>query len=912
MAVRKSVRLYDLSTQVILRDGKSLCVRPIRPDDRGRLKALFYRLSPRSRYLRFQYAKEHITDEELTYYSEVVPPDQYAYVATAGECDSERIVAVGRWYLLPDEERAEVAFVVEDNVQYRGIGTAILEKLAEAALLYRIKKFVAGVLCENTQMLDVFGDSGFKVESKLEGGVYHITVDLEEQEEFIKRQAFREHTARAAGVKRLLSPRTVAVIGASRDPGSVGGALFRNLLQGGFQGAVFPVNPKAPSVAGVMSYPSVLDIPSEVDLAVIVVPAALVLDVVEQCGKKGVPGLVIISMGFGEAGEEGRKREKLLKEKILSHGMRLIGPNCLGVINTDASVKLNATFSPVVNPLPGNIGIGSQSGALGLALLDYAQKMNLGIRSFVSIGNRVDISSNDLMSYWEDDPDTEVIALYLESFGNPRRFSRIARRLSRMKPIVAVKAGKSAVGARAASSHTGALAAADVAVDAMFRQAGVIRVNTILEMFNVVKFLANQPPPAGPRVGILTNAGGPGVLAADACEGWGLTVPTLSEDTQNKLREFLPPGAALANPVDMIASAPPEAYERALRVMLDDPGIDSVVFIYIPPLVTRPEDVARSVRGVMAGYGGGKPVLACFMMLQEPSVDLRMGTGKSIPSYVFPEDAVEALAMAYRHTRHLNTEEGRVVRFMDIDTDSARRKIFEKVAPTEEGLWLMPEIAAWLLRAYGIPTAETRVALAASAAGEEAAALGFPVAMKLRSASVVHKSDVGGIALDLRTKDEVVDAFEAMAGRMASLGRAQEMQGVVLQPMAPRGQEIIIGMAQDPIFGPLIMMGLGGTQVEITRDISFSLHPLTNADPARMLAGLKGAPLLTGFRGSPHRDLDSLKDVLLRFTALVEDFPEIDQMEINPLVVFEQGKGSMAVDARIMLKCLPSSPCGVG
>jgi acetyl coenzyme A synthetase (ADP forming)-like protein len=872
MPVRKSVRLYDITTEVILKEGRSLCMRPIRPDDRERLRDLFYRLSPRTRYLRFQFPKEQVTEEELKYYTEVAPPAHYAYVATAGE--GERIVAVARWFLLPDEERAEVAFVVEDNVQYRGIGTALLEKLAEAALLYRIKKFVAGVLCENTQMLDVFEESGFRIDRRLEEGVYHITLDLMEQEEFSKRQAFREHAARSAGVRRLLSPRTVAVVGASRDPKSVGGALFRNLLQGEFQGTVFPVNPKAPSVTGVMSYPSVLDVPGDVEMAVIVVPAPLVLDVVEQCGKKGVNGLVIISMGFGEAGEEGRNRERLLKGKVLSYGMRLIGPNCLGVINADPGVRMNATFSPVVSPVPGGISIGSQSGALGLALLDYADKMKLGIRSFVSIGNRVDISSNDLMAYWEDDPETEVIALYLESFGNPRKFSRIARRVSRKKPIIAVKSGKSEVGARAASSHTGALAAADVAVDGMFRQAGVIRVNTILEMFNVVRLLTNQPVPGGPRVGIITNAGGPGVLAADACDGWGLTVPPLSEDTRARLREFLPPEAALSNPVDMIASAPPEAYEKALSIMLDDPDIDSVIFIYIPPLVTRPEDVARAVRGVMSDYRGSKPVLACFMMLQEPSVDLRIDPRRAIPSYVFPEDAVQALALAYKYSQHRGMEEGRVVRFMDIDPDSLRKEVFDKVTPTGEGVWLMPELSAWLLKSYGIPVVETRVAMTPEEASEAAAEAGFPVAMKLRSSTVVHKSDVGGIALGLESP-------------------------------ADKGQEMIVGMVQDPVFGPLIMMGLGGTQVEITRDIAFSLHPLTNMDPEKMVGQLKGSRLLTGWRGSPQRDVDALKDVLLRFSALVEDFPEIDQMEINPLVLYEQGRGCAAVDVRIMLRAIP-------
>ncbi len=712
----------------------------------------------------------------------------------------------------------------------------------------------------------------------------------------------------AAGVRRLLSPKSVAVIGASRDPRSVGGAVFQNLLRGGFKGIVFPVNPSALSVAGVMSYPSVLDVPLDVDLAVIVVPAAVVLDVVEQCGKKGVAGLVVISAGFGEAGTEGREREKLLKEKALSYGMRLIGPNCLGIINTDSDVKLNATFSPVAEPRQGGLGIGTQSGALGLALLDYVEKMDMGIRSFVSIGNRVDISSNDLLAFWEDDEETEVIALYLESFGNPRRFSRMARRVARKKPVIAVKAGRSEVGARAATSHTGALAAADVAVDAMFRQAGVIRVNTILEMFNVVKLLLNQPAPAGPGVGILTNAGGPGVLAADACEGWGLSAPRLSERTQEKMRKFLPREAALANPVDMIASAPPESYEMALKAMLEDPDIDSVIFIYIPPLVTKPEDVARAVRGMMAEYEGGKPVLACFMMLEEPAVDLRIGHGRSIPSYVFPEDAVQALALAYKHSQYREREEGSIVRFMDIDTDGIRKELFEKAAPGREGTWLLPEQAAWLIGRYGIPVSETRAAMTPEEAARQAADMGFPVAMKVRSATIVHKTDVGGIRLGLKSEEDVAEAFREMSLGLKKEGKKDGMQGVVVQPMAGKGQELIVGMVQDPVFGPLIMMGFGGVRVELRRDIAFSLHPLASVDPERMLEQLEGRRLLDGWRGAPPGDIEALKDVLLRFSALVEDFPEIDQIELNPLILHEKGKGCTAVDVRAMVKEISPAP----
>ncbi len=888
------------AVDVVLRTGQRLKVRPIRPDDKKKIEELFYRLSEWTRYLRFGYTKKQITDAELAYYTEIDPPHKYAYVATMGERQQERIVAVGRWFLMSGGKTAEVAFVVEDNIQVRGIGTALLEQLASSALHYKINRFVARVIPENTRMTEVFEESGFKFQKVFDEGTYEYSIDLREQEEFSKRQAYREHIARSAGVRKLLYPRTVAVIGASRNPRNVGGAIFRNFLRSSFKGTVFPVNPNAASIDGVLSYPSVLDVPGDIDLAVIVVPAPLVLDVVEECGQKGIWGLVIISAGFGESGSEGKHREKSLLEKVLSYGMRVIGPNCLGILNCHKDVSLNATFSPNMPPC-GTISIGSQSGALGLALLDYAKSMSLGINSFVSIGNRMDISSNDLLEFWEDDDSTDIIALYMESFGNPRKFSRIARRVSRKKPVVAVKGGKSEVGARAATSHTGALAAAEVAVEAMFRQAGVIRVDKIEEMFNVTKFLSSQPLPRGPNVGILTNAGGPGVLAADACEDWGLKVPALSAATLARLREFLPEAAALGNPVDMIASAPAESFGKAMVAMLDDPAVDSLVVIYIPPLVTRPEEVAKAVREAMAGYRGQKkPVIACFMTMGEQAmVNLELAPGRNIPSYIFPEDAVEALARAYNYARFLSTEEGRPPKFTDIRNDEAGRIISGAVKRAEKtaGGWLLPEEGSALLGCYGIPAARMEVAFTGEEAAGKAAEIGFPVVMKLRSSTVMHKTDVSGVVLDLRSGDEVRRSFIDLKQRLAD-----RMEGVLLQPMLYGGQEVILGMTFDPTFGPLVMVGLGGIQVELMKDVSFSLHPLTTLDPERMLARLKSIPLLKGWRGRPPRDINSLSEAILRFSVLIEDFPEIRQMEINPLLVFEEGKGVAAVDSRIYIE----------
>ncbi|HXX54396.1 MAG TPA: GNAT family N-acetyltransferase, partial [Thermodesulfovibrionales bacterium] len=778
--------------RVILRDGQSLKVRPIEPSDRGKLKDFFYRLSPQTRYFRFGYMKTYLSDDELTYYTVVSPPDTYAYVALMGEGDEERIVAVGRWFLVQDTKTAEIAFVVEDNIQVRGIGTALLEQLADAAVARKIKKFIARVLPENTRMLEVFEESGFKIQKKIDEGAYQITLDLADQEEYARRQAYREHIARSAGVRKILFPRSVAVVGASRESGSVGWKVFHNLLHAGFSGTIFPVNPRAISVGGVLCYPSVNEVPGDVDLAVIVVPADRVLDVIDQCGKKGVRGLVIISAGFGETGLQGKARQETLRERILSYGMRCIGPNCLGIINTDPGINLNATFAAVEAPR-GTLSIGSHSGALGLALLDYVKSNKLGIAHFASIGNRIDISSNDLLEFWKDDDNTKVILLYLESFGNPRKFSRIARGVSRKKPIIAMKSGRSDVGRRAASSHTGALAASDVAVDALFRQAGVIRVNTIGEMFNVAKGLAHQPLPKGPRVAILTNAGGPGILAADAAAGWGLTVPTLSENTQGKLAEFLPREASLSNPVDIIASAPGEHFAKALEILLDDQDIDAIIIINIP--IRPSEEVSGGIRQAMSSHGCDKTVLACFMMEEEKGIDLSYVPDKRIPTYLFPEDAVQALAHAYPYSQYRGSEEGQVMVFPDIDEERARKLLrAEGILEGEDG-WLPPDVAMKLLKEYGIPVTHTRAAFSADEAASVARAAGFPVAMKLRSRTIIHKTDVGGIFLGLKGEDEVMRAYHELKASLAEKGRASEMGGVVIQPMVEGGQEVIIGMS---------------------------------------------------------------------------------------------------------------------
>jgi acetate---CoA ligase (ADP-forming) len=719
----------------------------------------------------------------------------------------------------------------------------------------------------------------------------------------------------AAGLEAVFRPRSVAVIGASRDRGSVGAEIFHNLIERGFNGPVYPVNPKAEAVQSVHAYPTIADVPGPVDLAVIVVPAAHVLPVIDACGRAGVRAAVVISAGFKETGAEGAARERALVECVRGHGMRLIGPNCLGVVNTESDVRMDATFAPVYPPA-GRVAFSSQSGALGLAILDLAAQLNIGISHFASVGNKADVSGNDLLEFWEQDPGTRVILLYLESFGNPRRFSQIARRVARVKPIVAVKSGRTAAGERAAASHTGSLAGADVAVEALCLQSGVIRTDTIEELFDVAMLFANQPVPRGRRVGIVTNAGGPGIMASDACEMHDLEVPALTAATVEALRAFLPPEASTRNPVDMIASAVPESFEKAIRLVYEDPHIDAVLAIYVPPIVTRPLDVARAiVRGAAAAAESArernvplKPVLSCFLGshgLAEGLESLQQG---HIPSYSFPESAVMALARAARYGRWLEEPEGRHVRFEDVNPGCARDVLagaaargshatVEASAPRTN--WLRPDEVRAVLDAYGIRMPETQVATDVGAAASLAGRLGYPVAIKLASDTVTHKSDVGGVVLDVRSETEVVRAWDGIAERLRARGLEGAMTGVTVQPMVTAGIETAVGVTTDRSFGPLVMFGLGGIYVELLEDVAFRVHPITDRDAHHMIREIRGARLLDGWRGAEAGDVPALEELLLRVSQLLDDHPGIVEMDLNPVKVLPRGQGCMVVDARI-------------
>ncbi len=697
----------------------------------------------------------------------------------------------------------------------------------------------------------------------------------------------------ANALEAFFSPKSVAVIGASRKRGTISGEVLHNILAYEFNGPVYPVNPSSPVVQSIVSYPTVGDVPGSVDLAVIVVPAQRALEVARQCGQKGVKALVVISAGFAESGASGRAAQDELVSMCREHGMRLIGPNCMGIISTDPAVRLNATFAPLAPPA-GSIGFMSQSGGLGLAIMDYAGVLGLGFSTFVSVGNKADISGNDLITYWENDPRTELILLYLESFGNPRKFSRIARRVARVKPVIAVKSGRSPAGARATSSHTGALiAASDVTVDALFRHTGVIRTDTLEEMFDVAALLSSQGAPRGRRVAILTNAGGPGILCADACEAEGLEVASFAEPTRAELRKLLPAEASISNPVDMIASATASQYEQAMAILGRDAGIDAIVVIFIPPLVTRAEDVARAIVAGTRALRGTKPVLTVFMQSHGVPEELREADVR-VPSYSFPENAARALARVAGYSDWLAKPVAAGDRPDGIRKDEAAAII--ESAASNGGGWLDPRQTWEVLAAYGIPVLKQAVVISPGDAAEAARKIGAPVALKAIAPGLIHKTEAGAVRLNLALAD-VQTAAESMSRSVSATGTSAT--GFIVQQMADPGAEMIVGVVHDHQFGPVVACGAGGIMVELMKDVALRLTPVTRFDADEMIRELRTYPLLTGYRGSPRLDIGSLEEIITRISALVDDFSEIAEIDLNPVLVHE--KGSTVVDARMRI-----------
>ena len=857
---------------VVLADGGTVHIRPIVADDATRLNALHERLSSESKYLRFFSPMPHLSESLLDRFVRVDYVDRFALVAMLGD----EIVGVARYDVLDsDHTSAEVAFTVDDAHQGRGLATLLLEHLVAVAAERGITRFVAETLPANNKMLAVFRAAGYGDERHFDAGTVQVTFPIIPTPASVHAVHERERRAAAASVRRLLAPTSVAVVGAGREARGIGHEVFRNILRSGFTGVVYPVNRTATSVASVHAYPDVVSIPDRVDLAVVVVPAADVAHVVEDCGRKGVASLIVMSEGFADAGADGAATERALVEQARAHGMRLLGPNCMGVANTASDVRLNASLARELPP-PGRVGFMAQSGALGAAILDEARRRGIGVSSFVSAGNKSDVSGNDLIQFWDDDPATDVVLLYLESFGNPRTFARVTRRLSQRKPVVAVKGGRSDTGRQVSTTPWSTPAVSDGVVDALFKHTGVIRVDTLSQLFDVAGLLSHQPLPAGRRVGILANAGGAGVLVADACEDAGLSVPVLADETVAELRRLVGPGGAVGNPVTLAGTASPPAYEQVLVRLLADDAVDAVIVAFLHPLAAPPSEVAAAVRRAVEAVAPTKPVVANFMAADEANA-VFAAAERPVPVFAYPEAAAQALARAADLVEWRAQANGTVPEFPDADHEGARAIVDAALRDRPDGADLEPAAATALLRAYGVAVAPSRIARSADEAMDGAAAIGFPV-------SVSGPNGAGHVGL--QTPAQVARAWQDLAPGP-----------VVVRSMLEAGVDTAVEVTTHPSFGPLISFGTAGPIAEIYGDRELRVLPLTDVEADQLLSAVKGAPLLAGYRGQPAADLGALRDVLLRVSRMAQDLPEVATVRIDPLVA--SPSGAVAADVRV-------------
>ncbi len=844
---------------VVLSDGGTVHVRPILPEDAAALEAFHSRLSEQTIYYRFFGPYPRLMPRDLERFTHVDHHDRVALIAQLGN----DMIGVGRYERLPDSDDAEVAFVIEDAHQGRGLGSVRLEHLTAIGREVGLTRFVADVLPDNRRMIRVFLDAGYAPERRFEADTVHFVFSIEETEKSLEVMHAREHRAEARSIARILAPASVAVVGVSQQPRGVGRTVLTNLLGYGFDGPVYPVNRRARHVASIRAYPSVADVPDDVDVAVLTVAAESVLDVVGDCARRGVRGLVVISAGFGEVDEEGMQRQRQLVDLARSHGMRVIGPNALGVINTDPQVRLNASLAPVA-PGRGRIGFFSQSGALGIALLEEVAMRGIGLSTFVSAGNRADVSGNDLLQYWEEDPSTDVVLLYLESFGNARKFTRIARRISTRKPVVVGKTGRAVSGVPL--GHRGvAVSLPDEAVDALFRQAGVIRVDTAAQMLDVAQVLGNQPLPAGRRVAVVGNSSALGVLAVDACVSNGLEV-------------------AWAGPVDLGPECTEEEFRAELRRALDDPDVDAVVTVFIPPVATTGEAMAQVL--VETTQDADKPVLSTFLAFEGVPELLRRdrdgvpGRG-SIPSYRTPEVAVAALARVADYAEWRRRPTAAVPELPDIEPEQAAAVVAEVLDESPQGRTLSRDEIDRLMAGYGIATWASRCVTSAEEAVAAAEELGWPVALKAREDWLRHRVDLGGVRLDIGGEAELRAAYEAVRGIG---GRSTEVQA-----MAPPGVAVVVDTQEDPSFGVLVSVGVAGVSTELLGDRAYRAVPLTDADAREMVRSLHAAPLLFGWRGADPVDVAALEALLLRIARLADHLPEVKRISLNPVLVGREG-----------------------
>jgi acyl-CoA synthetase (NDP forming)/GNAT superfamily N-acetyltransferase len=869
----------------LLADGATVAIRAATANDFDAVLQMHRAMSPENMYFRFFSMSPAAAEREASRTCREPDPDHVALLAwLAGD-----LVGVASYETAGSSGTAEVAFAVADHVHHRGVATLLLEHLVSVGRSNGVSTFTAEVLAENSAMLKVFATVGLRARRKQADGVTELAFDLPGGdadpgwEPYLDAVAQREGRADVASLRRVFGAESVAVVGASRRPESVGRSILHNIISGGYCGQVHAVSPHASDLEGVPCVPSVTALPGPVDLAVLSVPAAAVLQVAEECGKRGVGALVVITSGM-----DLDARQALL-DCCRRHGMRLVGPNCLGI--AVPGICLNATFA-ARHPAAGAAGVAVQSGGVGTALLEQLSRLGIGISSFASLGDKADVSGNDLLQWWEQDPATKMAVLYLESFGNPRKFGRSARHVGATMPVLTVDADRSEVTQQlTAPSHTAAAATPAVTREALFRQAGIIATRDIGELLDAAALLASQPVPAGGRVAVVSNAGGAGVLAAHACCDAGLNVAVLDSQTADALRGLLPPGAAVTNPVDTTAAVPPEIFRRCLEQVAADDDVDAVLALIAPTAIADlvPATCTTDLT---------KP-LVLSVLNQAEAVRLLPGASGTVPAYVYPGSAARALAHAARYGAWRDRVPGRIPALADVRADDARALIGGFLGHSPAGGWLTPALTADLLACYGIPQVAAEPVTSEYAAVDAALRLGGAVVLKADVPGLVHKSDAGAVQLDLHGPDEVRAGYRALADRFGT-----GMPVAVIQPMITGGAEVISGVAQEPVFGPLVVFGLGGVATEVLGDRSARLTPLTDTDAAALIRSIRAAPLLLGHRGSPAVDLPALQDILLRLSRLADDLPQVAELELDPVIA--RPDGAHVVDARVRI--LPARP----
>jgi acyl-CoA synthetase (NDP forming)/GNAT superfamily N-acetyltransferase len=881
----------------LLTDGTTVLIAPARAQDQDAVRQMHAQMSPDNMYLRFFSISPASADREARRVTRPADADHYALLAWL----DDQLVGIASYEAAGKPGVAEIAFAVIDHMHGRGVATLLLDHLVSTARLRGLRAFTAETLADNVAMLRVFANAGLAAKRQLSDGVVETTFPLPSDEAdqrlhtYQQSVAMRERFADVASLRHLLEPASVAIVGASRKPGRVGHAILRNVVDAGFTGRVYAVNPHAKSVMGVACVPSVADLPEPPDVAVIAVPAPNVTAVAEDCGRRGARSLVVVTAGIdADTGAE-------LLAACRRHGMRLVGPNCFGL--AIPPLGLNATFAGAQAP-PGFAGLVVQSGGIGIAVLEHLTRLGIGVSSFASVGDKYDVSSNDMLMWWEQDNRTKLALLYVESFGSPRRFAQTARRVGRQFPVLTVIGGRSVAGQRAAASHTAAAATPLVTQEALFEQAGVIAATTLGELIDAAALLASQPLPAGNRVAIVTNAGGAGVLAADACGDNGLKVATLSKKTQERLRTLLPAGAAVAGPVDTSAAVSRRAFRTCLERVARDEDVDAVMAITVPTALGHlgPGILSANIT---------KPLVA-VMLDQQESVVLRPSQVpehgqpadnepvQAIPSYLYPESAARALGHAVRYSAWRSSAEGQVPELTGIRQDDARQIVARFLAGQHLGGWLPPEQVASLLACYGIALVPTLEAADVESAVRAAASLdGSAVVLKADVTGLVHKSDAGAVLLDLRGERDVRRGYTELSRRFGA-----DLRRVLVQPMITDGVEVLVGVVHEPVFGPLVVFGLGGVATDVLGDHAARLTPLTDVDAEWMIRGIRAAPLLYGHRGTPPVDLNALADVLLRISRLADEVPEIAELDLNPVIARQDGV--TPVDARIRL--VPAEP----